>query len=139
MFLGGGTSEATLEVLRRIMSDGQVKRAEVGVKGWRNAAADLVALGLAWWGKDQLNVASELDSSNRDPETILADALAGALTMQLLEKYLGEDKCIGRVEVGLRIADALGRDWKRSTALRYTNGLSGYRDFLARRGAQQHL
>ena len=82
-------------------------------------------------------MALELDSSNHDPETILADALAGTLTMQLLEKYLGEDKCIGRVEVGLRIADALGRDWKRSSAQRYANGLSGYRDFLARQGAQQ--
>ena len=86
VFLGGGTSEATLEVLSRIMSDGQVKRAEVGMKGWRNAAADLVALGLAWWGKDQLNVALELGSSDHDPETILADALAVTRTMQLLEK-----------------------------------------------------
>lgn len=133
VFLGAATPEATLELLGLLKERDMVDRDSVAARGWRNAAADLVALGLASWGKDQLVAAYEVGSTVHDASTLLVEALAGAEAMQVLDEVLEMQPSIGRVEIGLKIARALGRDWKQSSALRYANGLSRYREFLTKR------
>lgn len=133
-FLAAATPEATLETLQRLMNKGTLSRQEIATQGWRNEASDLVALGLASWRDGSLVQAAKLLNQQRSAEEALVSELRATRTMLLLERQIADDANLSRADIGLRIAIALGREWKRSSAVRYANGLFRYLEFLTSSG-----
>ncbi len=132
VFLAAGRPEDSLAILKSLCEGNLVSRQRVKVNGWRNAAADLIALGLTTWQDESLQLAPALRGYREsiDPSARLREAVSEAEAMKLLDGILSRNDRLGRAEIGLELATLLSRDWKRSSAVRYTNGLFGYREFF---------
>lgn len=122
IFLASAPPEAVVSLLARLQTEGKIKKRELAGK-LRNPAADLVALKLALWESEhlQVNVAVGLRSVE-----VVEEAVRKSSTMRVFLDLAQRQVFPTRVELGVALGGALERDWKRSSALRYANGLMGY-------------
>ena len=127
IFLGAATPEASLRLLGLLRKPEGLGRDQLLGMGLRNAATDLVALGLAQWQADDLQARTEgLAGGERK---CLASAVLNSDSMKEVDEVLAASPSISRRNLGLELSDRLEREWKPSSALRYANGLYRYREF----------
>jgi len=125
VFLGAATPEASLRLLGLIRKPEGLSRDQLLDMGLRNAATDLVALGLAEWRSDDCQ-ATASGAAGGERES-LASAALNSHTLRIIDEVLTASPSISRKNLGLELSDRLERDWKPSSALRYANGLCRYR------------
>lgn len=121
-FLGSAPPDAVIALAGRLQKDGRIKKADVAGK-LRNPAADLVALQLAFWTSEHL----QLDAAVDIPANLLIEqALRRSGSMRVFCDLANQSVFPTRVDLGIALGVALERDWKQSSALRYANGLMAY-------------
>ncbi len=129
VFLGGGTPEACVRLLGLTREQGGIHRDKVLELGLRNAAADLVALGLGRWLADTLLPTAP--GTLGVARNCLISAVGQAEAIKHVDSILSASPSISRKDLGLALAERLERTWKPSSALRYANGLCRYQAFTS--------
>lgn len=122
IFLGSAPPDAVISLVDRLQIVGRIDKAEVAGK-LRNPAADLIALKLAFWTSDCLQLDAPVDIS---ANLVMGEALRRSNTMSVFCDLANQNVFSTRVDLGMALGAALGRDWKQSSALRYANGLMAY-------------
>lgn len=130
MFLAGATPEVTEHLLYLALS-GPVRRTHIDDNRLRNSVMDLSALGLVRWeGEALVATGSALESA--DATTVMKQAVLDSPAFAVFEDLLATDPAAHRRDIGLKLADKLGKVWKPSSALRYANGLHRYREHFGK-------
>ena len=122
VFLGSAPPDAVIALLERLQKAGRIDKSDVAGK-LRNPAADLVALRLAFWTSEYLQLDAPLD---RVAVELVEAAVRSAATMTVFCELAKKHVHQSRVELGTALGATLERHWKQSSALRYANGLMAY-------------
>jgi hypothetical protein len=129
IFLASAPPESAEGVLIRLLLEGVLSRELITSEHLRNPAQDLIALGLARWSLKGLvyAAAKEIPES---PPNMLMRATTESTVFKIFSQLCSEHPKASRNDIGLMLADKLGRNWKDSSARRYANGLNRYREYF---------
>lgn len=123
LFLGAAPPETSKELFKKVLSDDIITTEFVLLNKYRNAAQDLVALGLCRWEKGRLRC-TEQDWS--DIDRVFKTAVSKSSTIEILAAIIEKKGKITREELGNSIGKHFNKTWKASSAKRYANGLYRY-------------
>lgn len=121
LFLGSAPPDKVVELFARLQREGKVRKSELAGT-LRNPSADLVALGLAFWTEDFLQIGAPCESP---AQAVVGQAVGESPTMRIFVSLVGKG-FQSRAELGAALGAAVERDWKSSSGVRYVNGLSSY-------------
>jgi hypothetical protein len=126
-FLGSGTYDGLLKLIRAVIQDrqGVAERELVGL-GLRNAIYDALALGIMARSDDRRIY---LLTGVMREEAVIAEAKRAILeqdTVRVLAEVLSQNPDISNADLGERLKNALHVAWKPTSALRYANGIRGF-------------
>ncbi|MEI2431210.1 restriction endonuclease [Lysobacter yananisis] len=124
LFLGSASPARLQELLKKVLSAGQVSKAELETMRLRNAASDASALGLIDASTDVIELQGRWDSEvellNRAKKAILQQSIV-QIAIESLRQANGD-----RELAGAMLAEAVGAKWKPASAMRVLGGLTRF-------------
>jgi Holliday junction resolvase-like predicted endonuclease len=130
VFLASAPPEDAEGLLIRLQADGTLTRETISNERLRNPTGDLSALGLAQWTTNGLVVTSKA-KAHTTPRECIGNAAQESRSITILRKLVATNPNASRQEIGVMLATELGREWKVSSAVRYSNGLFRYLDYIS--------
>ncbi len=127
LFTGAAPPETSWGLLKKAISDGGLLSSFVVAKGFRNAAQDLIALGLCFWKEGKL---VPVETNRSDLEEQFRSAIARSATIIILDGLLKKGSPTTRGALGDEIGRQFGRQWQAASSTRYANGLYQYWKFI---------
>jgi hypothetical protein len=127
LFLGSSAPSTLTKLLRHILREGSIARADAGRSGFRNALADAAALGLVTFSAGVASLAEHAD----DEEIVIRRA-KGAVIQQPTVNALAAAWGAGIRQseaLGRNVEEAIGASWQPRSAMRYATGLRRYWDW----------
>jgi len=128
LFLGASPPERCVELIEILRKISRPDKAHVSALGLRNAATDLVALGLATWSTDGLELQT-LMSSESTLEG-LRDAARRSPLLQLTSSFIQKCPQQNALDLGRHIGTALGRQWAETSMVRNGNSARVWYRFI---------
>lgn len=127
LFVGAAPPESSKELLKKVLLGHVITSEYVILNKYRNAAQDLVVLGLCHWERGTLSC-TEQDWT--DIDQVFKTAIEKSSTMVILGAMIEKIGTMTRRELGNLIGEHFKKQWKDSSAKRYANGLYRYWGFI---------
>lgn len=137
MFMCESSPKKVLELAGKLKEKSFIRKNEVMAQHYRNAASDLIALGLAVW--EGAYLAATGDLLNIEPDTLerkLAEIASSTRFIKDLSRLVSDPSIRATadesVQIGNTLAKHLGRKWSRASSIRYVGSGKRWLRFISK-------